>query len=407
MAKIILEKSILSKIAEFNTTNQKIDRIVLSVKGEEYEIAYQFSDAGKILDEIGQADEVLRFLGTCPKTEQVRITVKEDAESFAAFLIGSANSSDETSIEFSGSEKKVKLSTGEAWMKFNAEVSGTVGNLLDLGMGKTPILSFKKEEFKKLFGGIAGLNSHNSWVNKKIAGLSVIVSTDSAHIYSVIKAFHFKKPINVGTFYPEAARTFVHDEGSIFLNEDTLKRIFTILESENEDAEVKLFCSTPCSDDEITCQFGITIGNSIAVTMYCISRKKWIQNSKTIVDPYLSEKVKNEASVSKVEFDKFIKPFNNNPIFMGNVMKMKLSAKKGISFTPVEDQEAEYGYSVEDKSVDFDDEIGVNFFVLKLISESLDGEKVIIQERASNPKRFVMTDGISWFVVGKTLKKEG
>lgn len=405
MTRIIFSKDLLKKIKEV-LKDTCVEKFTIRANSDTKEISLFFDnkESQKKAVEQGTAKASEEIVFSFPElSEKFKSSIKEDSESAIAFLINAFDSDDEVGMKFSSSTKKAEIFCGATTLSVNAEYSSSIsGNAYLDKVCENPIISFKKDEFKsQILDKVEGLTVQNEWVNPKVTGVNIIVSTDSAHIFIATKTFHLKSPMTKGTFYPESSKPFIHNKGIIFLKEELIKDIYSYMK---EDDEVKFFFNTSCDEEEKLEVFDIFIGNDTVIKMIAVARKKNIVNSEK-AEEALSEKSKTEIKVDREKLRKFFIPFSKNPIFMGNVIKVISTSKKGLTIKPFEDGEGDFSFSIEDKEIGSDMEFDINFFVLDAITSRLNGDDVIVKECNSNAKRLIITDGSSWFIAGKSVKQ--
>lgn len=337
--------------------------------------------------------------------ENIRVVIDDENGSFTNLLRRGVNNDGEMTLRLSSSSKEIVVSTGGISVYFqsrytpfdhkNAKFITTVC--------KSPIISFNKEDFKIQVADMTrGLSIQNEWIDSKIAGVNFIVSSEGANLFVATKTFHFKAPLTKGTFYPESSKAFIHDDGVIFLKEEFINDIYSLMDNGDE---VKFFLNESCVEDEQNDLYNVTIGTNIVMTIDEVARKKNVINNKKF-DEETSSKEKSFAEINRESFRKFFTFFEGTSFFQNNIIKLSFTSKKGLSFKPFEDGDNKFEYFIEDKNVLSDMEFDVNFFVLDAITKNLTGESILIKENVLSPKRFIISDGSSWFVAGKSIKQD-
>lgn len=404
MTNVIVPKDIIEAIGKSIGENEA-ERIVFQLEKESSEVILriQFGNSGKKLDGFGfSIDSMTVKFPHSDITDSSRYVFKENSNSILAFILNSKDSEDDLRVKFPASSGKTSLVCGSTELFYQSEKASIIKELYTSDLGsKIPILSFSKEEFKEqIVDKIKNLSTQVEWINKKVAGVNIIISNDSAHLFVAAKAFYFKSPINKGVFYPESSKAFIHDEGVLFLKEEFLNDIYNVASD-----EVKIYYETPATEEEDNCSFNFQSGG-IIFHGNSFSRKKILEISKKNVDQMLTEKVKNEVSVNLKEFRKFFIPFRNNQIFINDVISLQFSSsKKSLKIKPFEEGSELFECEISSKDIGSDTRIDLNFFVLDSISSILKGDNIYFKEVASNPKRVIITDGNAWFIAGKTLVK--
>lgn len=337
--------------------------------------------------------------------ENIKATIDDENGNFINFLNKAANQDEELILRLTSSSKEVVASIGGISVYFqgryamvepkNTKFISTVCPL--------PILSFSKEDFKsQVVNTTRGLSIQNEWIDSKIAGVNFIVSSEGANLFVATKTFHFKAPLTKGTFYPESSKAFVHDNGVIFLKEEFINDIYSLM---NDGDEVKFFLNESCVEDEQVTAYNVTIGTNIVITIVEMARKKNVINNKKF-DEETSAEEKGFAEINRESFRKFFTVFEGTSFFQNNIIKLSFNSKKGLRFKPFEDGDNKFEYFIEDKEIHSDMEFDVNFFVLDAITKNMTSKSILIKENTLSPKRFIVSDGSSWFVAGKSIKQD-
>lgn len=337
--------------------------------------------------------------------ENIKATIDDENGNFINFLNKAANQNEELTLRLASSSKEIVASIGgiSAYFQSRYSIVEPKNTKFISTVCPLPILSFNKEDFKlQVVDTTRGLSIQNEWIDSKIAGVNFIVSSEGANLFVATKTFHFKAPLTKGTFYPESSKAFVHDDGVIFLKEEFINNIYSLM---NDGDEVKFFLNESCVEDEQTTAYNVTIGTNIVMSIVEMARKKNVINNKKF-DEETSAKEKSFAEVNRESFRKFFTVFEGTSFFQNNIIKLSFTSKKGLSFKPFEDGDNKFEYFIEDKEIRSDMEFDVNFFVLDAITKNMVGENILIKENTLSPKRFIASDGSSWFVAGKSIKQE-
>lgn len=336
--------------------------------------------------------------------ENVKVTINDDNGNFVNFLNKATNQVEELNLRLISSSKETIASIGRisAYFRMYSPIEPKNAKFINT-ICPLPILSFNKEDFKsQVVDTTRGLSIQNEWIDSKIAGVNFIVSSEGANLFVATKTFHFKAPLTKGTFYPESSKAFVHDDGVIFLKEEFINDIYSLM---NDGDEVKFFLKESCVEEEQIITYNVTIGTNIVISIAEMARKRNVINNKKF-DEETSAKEKSFAEINREDFRKFFTAFEGTSFFQNNIIKILFTSKKGLSFKPFEDGDNKFEYFIEDKEIHSDMEFDVNFFVLDAITKNMTGENILIKENVVSPKRFIVSDGSSWFVAGKSIKQE-
>lgn len=401
MTNITIGKKELEKI-KLLTKEVDVDQVTITGSKKTKEVCLNFKTS-KVTES-----------GVSPICHSIVIQQKEDLESFS-FVMADEESVNFTSFVSNASEQEENL-TIEVLESNNIKLVVEDVSLVLSGSDHTtskdpiflnksapsPIVSFSKEDFKsQIVDRIKNLTFQNEWIDKKLAGVNLIVSEDSASIFMATRTFHFKAPITKGVFYPESSKPFVHNHGVMFLSEDFIKNIYSLAE---EDEEIKFFLNQSCEEDDYI-SYDISIGNYILLCVSGYARVKNILNSHKFDDEASSKEVYS-FGVSLKKIKKFFTLFKNSEVFVNEVINISSKSGKGLYFKPFEEEEKKFEYFIENKKNKVNSEINANFFVLNSVVQALNGDEIIIMETEANNKHFIISDNSSWFIIGKSIKQE-
>ena len=330
------------------------------------------------------------------------VMTDEESINFTSFVSNASEQEENLTIEVLESNN-IKLVVGDVSLVLSGSDHTTSKDPIFLNKSApSPIVSFSKEDFKsQIVDRTKNLTFQNEWIDKKLAGVNLIVSEDSASIFMATRTFHFKAPITKGVFYPESSKPFVHNHGVMFLSEDFIKNIYSLAE---EDEEIKFFLNQSCEEDDYI-SYDISIGNYILLCVSGYARVKNILNSHKFDDEASSKEVYS-FGVNLKKIKKFFTLFKNSEVFVNEVINISSKSGKGLYFKPFEEEEKKFEYFIENKKIKVNSEINANFFVLNSVVQALNGDEIIIMETEANNKHFIISDNSSWFIIGKSIKQE-
>ena len=330
------------------------------------------------------------------------VMTDEESINFTSFVSNASEQEENLTIEVLESNN-IKLVVGDVSLVLSGSDHTTSKDPIFLNKSApSPIVSFSKEDFKsQIVDRTKNLTFQNEWIDKKLAGVNLIVSEDSASIFMATRTFHFKAPITKGVFYPESSKPFVHNHGVMFLSEDFIKNIYSLAE---DDEEIKFFLNQSCEEDDYI-SYDISIGNYILLCVSGYARVKNILNSHKFDDEASSKEVYS-FGVNLKKIKKFFTLFKNSEVFVNEVINISSKSGKGLYFKPFEEEEKKFEYFIENKKIKVNSEINANFFVLNSVVQALNGDEIIIMETEANNKHFIISDNSSWFIIGKSIKQE-
>jgi hypothetical protein len=330
------------------------------------------------------------------------VMTDEESVNFTSFVSNASEQEENLTIEVLESNN-IKLVVEDVSLVLSGSHYTDIKDPIFLNKSApSPIVSFSKEDFKsQIVDRTKNLTFQNEWIDKKLAGVNLIVSEDSASIFMATRTFHFKAPITKGVFYPESSKPFVHNHGVMFLSEDFIKNIYSLAE---EDEEIKFFLNQSCEEDDYI-SYDISIGNYILLCVSGYARVKNILNSHKFDDEASSKKVYS-FGVNLKKIKKFFTLFKNSEVFVNEVINISSKSGKGLYFKPFEEEEKKFEYFIENKKIKVNSEINANFFVLNSVVQALNGDEIIIMETEANNKHFIISDNSSWFIIGKSIKQE-
>lgn len=330
------------------------------------------------------------------------VMTDEESINFTSFVSNASEQDENLTIEVLESNN-IKLVVEDVSLVLSGSDHTTSKDPIFLNKSApSPIVSFSKEDFKsQIVDRTKNLTFQNEWIDKKLAGVNLIVSEDSASIFMATRTFHFKAPITKGVFYPESSKPFVHNHGVMFLSEDFIKNIYSLAE---DDEEIKFFLNQSCEEDDYI-SYDISIGNYILLCVSGYARVKNILNSHKFDDEASSKEVYS-FGVNLKKIKKFFTLFKNSEVFVNEVINISSKSGKGLYFKPFEEEEKKFEYFIENKKNKVNSEINANFFVLNSVVQALNGDEIIIMETEANNKHFIISDNSSWFIIGKSIKQE-
>ena len=330
------------------------------------------------------------------------VMTDEESVNFTSFVSNASEQEENLTIEVLESNN-IKLVVEDVSLVLSGSHYTDIKDPIFLNKSApSPIVSFSKEDFKsQIVDRTKNLTFQNEWIDKKLAGVNLIVSEDSASIFIATRTFHFKAPITKGVFYPESSKPFVHNHGVMFLYEDFIKNIYSLAE---EDEEIKFFLNQSCEEDDYI-SYDISIGNYILLCVSGYARVKNILNSHKFDDEASSKEVYS-FNVNLKKIKKFFTLFKNSEVFVNEVINISSKSGKGLYFKPFEEEEKKFEYFIENKKIKVNSEIYANFFVLNSVVQALNGDEIIIKETEANNKHFIISDNSSWFIIGKSIKQE-
>jgi len=330
------------------------------------------------------------------------VMTDEESINFTSFVSNASEQEENLTIEVLESNN-IKLVVGDVSLVLSGSDHTTSKDPIFLNKSApSPIVSFSKEDFKsQIVDRTKNLTFQNEWIDKKLAGVNLIVSEDSASIFMATRTFHFKAPITKGVFYPESSKPFVHNHGVMFLSEDFIKNIYSLAE---DDEEIKFFLNQSCEEDDYI-SYDISIGNYILLCVSGYARVKNILNSHKFDDEASSKEVYS-FNVNLKKIKKFFTLFKNSEVFVNEVINISSKSGKGLYFKPFEEEEKKFEYFIENKKIKVNSEINANLFVLNSVVQALNGDEIIIMETEANNKHFIISDNSSWFIIGKSIKQE-